>query len=349
MTAPRAVTAVATAPETPPQIWHALALTFAIWLLLHGVGLNEYAMFGKITADLTHISVEPSMQFLYSSPFMFALGAMLRPIGQSLSFVVTYGCGLVLMCLMFWRWLQRAHPAQPAALLLFMLWSPLLIVTLHWAGKGDPWLLAFYMLHRSSKHKALQSLWCLLMVLCHREMGSLLVVIECICTRQIRWAALPGLALGHALIWLYHHRVLDAMPVGRIGFLGADWLSIPQHNAANVFGFLALSLGCYWVYLAAFARPNWREVATLLICFAAALFTLDYTRVFTILALPVILLTLPRGLPKALQWLQKRYALPMACGLCLLSMQMVNSELSFSKLPENIDQIHKVVGHRISP
>jgi hypothetical protein len=345
---------VATTQGTHPQKAFdstsiALMLTLTAWLLLHGLGLNDYTVFGKITADLSQVAVEPQMQFLYSSPFMFALGKLLRPLGQGASFAVAYGCGLVLMCYTFWRWLEVTLPGRSSSALLFLLWSPLLIVTMHWMGKGDPWLLGFYMLHRSSKHRNTHVLWCLLMVLCHREMGTLLVLLECICQRQIRWASVPGLVLGHALIWLYHHKILDHVPIGRIGFLGDNWLNIPYDNLTNFFGFLALSLGSYWIYLFAFAPPKRQEVIALLICFGAALMTLDYTRVFTILALPIILVTLPRGLPAAHQWIQRKQALMVACALCLVSTQMVNGQLAFSKAPENLGQIQKILQPHVIP
>jgi hypothetical protein len=312
------------------------------WLLLHGIGLNDFRDFKAITSDLSRIQVDPKDQFLYSSPFMLWAGALLRPVlGAAPSYVLLCATGLGLLAFTLWRHLRARFEGEAGLALIFLLWSPLLIVLLHWVGKSDPYLLAFYLLLRSSRTPLQACLCGFLMLLCHREMGTLLVVFESL--RQpaaLRWRVLPGLLLGvllgHAAVYGYHHVVMATPPMGRADFLGADALLIPRTNVRNVLGFVGLSLAWYWFFVIRFSRLIRTEGLLLLAGLGFSLLTLDYTRVFTVLSFPVLLSTLERGFPLASQWAHQSRNRLVALSLVLLSAQMVNGELAVSKVPENI-------------
>jgi hypothetical protein len=337
-TQPHSVSSVPARPVKPLVSVSLLLAVLLAWLLLHGIGLNDFRDFKAITSDLSRVQVEPKDQFLYSSPLMLWAGALLRPFfGAALSYVLLCATGLGLLAFTLWRHLREQFDGEAGLALVFLMWSPLLIVLLHWVGKSDPYLLVFYLLLRSSRSSLRTSLCCFLMLLCHREMGTLLVVFECLRQPALRWRALPGLLLGHAAIYGYHHLVMAAPPMGRADFLGADALLIPRTNAHHVLGFVGLSLAWYWAFVMRFSRLKPTEGLILLACLGFSLLTLDYTRVFTLLAFPVLLSTLERGFPLASEWAHRSGKL-MAMLLVLMSAQMVNGELAVSKIPENIAQ-----------
>lgn len=337
-----AAASASSGPAKPAVPIGLLLAMLVAWVLLHGIGLNDFRDFKAITSDLTRVQVEPMDQFLYSSPFMLWAGALLRLLlGPAPSYVLLCVGGLGLLAFTLWRHLRERFGGEAGLALVFLLWSPLLIVLLHWVGKSDPYLLAFYLLMRASRTPLQTSLCCMLMVLCHREMGTLLAVFECLCQPALRWRVLPGLLLGlllgHAAVYGYHHLVLATPPMGRADFLGEDALLIPRTNARNVVGFVGLSLAWYWVFVIRFSRLNRTEGLLLLACLAFSLLTLDYTRVFTLLSFPVLLSTLERGFPAACQWARHSGKL-IALLLVLLGAQMVNGEMAVSKIPENIQQ-----------
>lgn len=311
--------------DRPPRLGGALAwldvanarlLRHPVWfvaafLVIYGVDGSDDADFRQLASDPLALHPDLDRQFLHSSPLVYFVGhPIVRLIGAEAGFVVVSAAGFALLAWGIARLLRplTADAASEAATVLLA--SPLLLVVTRWIGKPDPVLIGLYLLLVSAPRAAwLRTALAVLLVLCHREIATFVLIGHLVVHRRDWAAVLVGLALGHLAIVGYHHGLLPSPPGSRESYAGAHAPEILAGFIANPLAHLVFSLGWFWIFFAIALRRQ-RQLATMILLatiVAAGALTFDYTRVTALCALPIIVRVAlqlagpPPGLPRFLR------------------------------------------------
>ena len=144
----------------------------------------------------------------------------------------------------------------------------------------------------------MQVLLACLVVVSHLEMG-LLVLGSAMFLRIVpmRWTTLGALA-GVLLVFGYHHYLLPAPPQSRAD-MGVEYLSasVAAVMATPVLHLMSM-FGPFWFCVAMARRLDWRWLT---MCFATAVVasaTLDFTRVFILVGLPLVIAIVDTVVPR---------------------------------------------------
>jgi hypothetical protein len=279
-------------------------LAFALaFLALNGVRGADFPQFRWLTAHPLALIPEAGGQFRHGSPFTFFLGAPLAQLfGPHAAWALVTAGGLVLLALALRRFLGRFPSAQAETVWLVLASTPLCAVLTRWLGKSDPYLIAFYLWLAAGPRRPLaRAALAAAMVLCHREMATVMLAVHLFYARRDAAPVLCGLAAGHALILVYWHLLLPAPPFSRARFAALRAPEILGGFARNPLVHVAAALGWFWRHYAAQLR-RWRDLAPLVLVIAVAAWTMDFTRVATLCALPIVLhvaARVPAAAPRA--------------------------------------------------
>jgi hypothetical protein len=169
--------------------------------------------------------------------------------------------------------------------------SPLLHVLSFWLGKSDPYLVGSYFLLLLTRHPAGAAVLAMAMTLAHPEQATVILAVHAAMHRPARaWllAILAGWAAGAGVTQLYLAELgLAGSP--RAAWAG-QWLEVLlRNNVARPVTMLWLSFSWFWIPVLAYvwARRGTRLLALAGICFVVAASSADFTRVFTLLSLPL--------------------------------------------------------------
>lgn len=328
--------------------WAWILASIAVWAILNGLAFADYREFRVLVNAWQTVSLPPNRQFLYSSPFYFALGSLFSPLGEAIAYSLVAFIGLALLGWALVRYLRVNFGAADAPLaLIFLLWSPLLLVSLQWIGKSDTYLLAFYLLITLNARPWQQVLLGALMALCHRELAPLILALDFFLNRRVRTGAWLGLLVGVALLAVYHHLILNQPPSSRMDFVATERWATPLGNLRMLPAMLLLSLSYFWLYVMAFARPNWVTVLAFMGCQAVSLMTLDFTRVHALLAMPLVLHLLKLGFPAAKAWATGQRLWLALLVIALPGFQLINFEVMGSRTQENANALRNAVMSRV--
>ena len=265
-------------------------LVLPLFLVLYGYGTIDRTDFAALSAAPLRLHSTPGRQFLHSSPLTFFLGYPLTTtLGQNASFAVVMAGGWACFVLALRRFASVRYGPRRNDALLMLFASPLLIVLSQFVGKSDSYLVACLLWLAAGAPSAVQALLAGLMVLCHLEMG-LLVLGAAMFLRIVPWRApAVGAIIGVALIMGYQHYLLPAVPQSRAD-LGLELLqeSIDAVLSTPILH-LVFSFGPFWVCVL-MARPTDRRwlVAAAATAVLSSI-TLDFTRVFVLVGLPMII------------------------------------------------------------
>lgn len=272
------------------------ALQARPWLLIPAVGLiygfghTDFKDFQLLTRNPFETLQDGGRQFLHSSPLTIFLGWPLTSLagGHVAYFTVGLG-GFACLAAAVAAFLGRLPTGRRATAGLVLLSSPLLLVLLHWIGKGDTYLIAFYLATLLVRDRPWPTLLlCALMVAAHREIGTVILLGDLVLRRGSAPAVVGGGLLGHALVGAYLAS-LTPKPQDRIDFAlalmlhGRTWRENPVTH-------LVLGPGWLWMILARLAGggDGWRMAAVLALDFAAAANTADFTRDFILCCTPLV-------------------------------------------------------------
>jgi hypothetical protein len=280
------------------------------FLLLYGVASTDYDDFQQLAAHPLTLHPDAARQFLHSSPLLYFLGCpLLHCLGPLVSFAVLSAAGFAVMAWGFRR-LTAALPSDAVpAVVLVWLSTPLMLVLSTWLGKTDPAVVGMYLLLVAARSPLARSCLALAMVLCHREIATIVLVGHVVIHRRDLVPVAIGSVLGALAVLGYHHLVLPAPPMSRSDFAQIHGARILAGFVANPVAHLVFSLGWFWMLfvIELRRRPRLAYVALVVVVLAAASLTYDYTRVATMCSLPVIvqvalgLASRPAGLPPFLR------------------------------------------------
>lgn len=275
-------------------------LVIPCFLALYGVATIDVSDFRVLSAAPLQLHVEPSRQFLHFSSLPFVLGYPLtRTLGPAVSFWIVMLGGLIVCAAALRRCAVVRYGSRQNDAMLMVFATPLLIVLSQYIGKSDPFMVAFLLLLVASSNPLLQVLLACLVVLSHLEIG-LLVLGSAMFLRilPIRWTILGALA-GVLLVFGYHYYLLPAPPQSRAD-LGMQYvsdavaavISTPVLHLASMFG-------PFWLCVVTARRLEWRWLLVFVMTTAVASATLDFTRVFILVGLPLVIAIVDGVIPRA--------------------------------------------------
>jgi hypothetical protein len=170
--------------------------------------------------------------------------------------------------------------------------SPLLHVLVFWLGKSDPFLIAPYFLLLLSRGRAVTAVLALAMTLAYPEQATVILWVHAVLNRPPRGVVLAcvgGWAVGIGVEQLY------LAQLGLPGSPRALWIAqwgerLVRNNLARPITMLWLSFAWFWIPVLVYVRSRraGRALALAGLCIAVAALSADFTRVFTLLALPLI-------------------------------------------------------------
>jgi hypothetical protein len=268
------------------------ALLFAAIVLVTGVRFVNLSTMGALHARPLE-RLEPSEQYLHASLLNIFVGHTFRAWSIPRMRVMYLGAlTLALGAILLYGHRAVADPVERWTFFRLLALSPLIHVLVFWLGKSDPYLVSGYFLLLLSGNSVVVGALALGMTLAHLEQATALLAVHALLHRP-RPAVLAALLAGW-LAGLGAHQVY----LGQLGLAGsprAAWLweraeHLGRNNLARPYAMLALSFSWFWMPVFAYVRGRREWTPPLLAgaCFAMAMLAIDFTRVFTLVALPLI-------------------------------------------------------------
>ena len=266
-------------------------IAIALFAGAYGLRTNGEAEFRTISAAPFAMNLPAQDQYLYSSPFTFFLGSYYQHHGldYAWAFFVVNALGLAAFFVSLYRLLATGRFGDRSAAALVLFTSPLLFVMLSWIGKSDAYLLAFYFMFTLSESRVSQAVLAGLMILCHAEMGAVVLCIDWCLTRRRGVAIALGVIAGEGAVLTYTHLLLSPSPDSRVTYVlthSAElWIIFRSHPFLH----LAATLGPFWVYAATRVFTDPLRIALFAVALSLAAASYDFTRVFVIVSTPMLL------------------------------------------------------------
>lgn len=275
-------------------------LVIPLFLALYGAATIDVSDFRMLSSAPLQLHADPSRQFLHFSSLPFVLGyPVTRTVGPASSFWIVMLGGLTFAAAALRRCVAVRYGSRQNDAMLMVFATPLLIVLSQYIGKSDSFMVAFLLLLVASTNPLMQILLACLVVSSHLEMG-LLVLGSATFLRilPMRWTALGAVA-GVLLVFGYHHYLLPAPPQSRAD-MGAEYLSaaVGAVMATPVLHLLSM-FGPFWFCVVKAGRPDWRWLTMFVLTAVVASATLDFTRVFILVGLPLVIATVDNCVPRS--------------------------------------------------
>jgi hypothetical protein len=275
-------------------------LVIPLFLALYGAATIDVSDFRMVSAAPLQLHLDPSRQFLHFSPLPFVLGyPVTRTVGPAVSFWIVMLGGLMFCAAALRRCVAVRYGARQNDAMLMIFATPLLIVLSQYIGKSDPFMVAFLLLLVASTNPMMQVLLACLVVFSHLEIG-LLVLGSAMFLRivPVRWTTLGALA-GVLLVFGYHHYLLPAPPQSRAD-MGMQYLSdaVGAVMSTPVLHLVSMC-GPFWWCVVTARRLDWRWLVVFFATAVVASATLDFTRVFILVGLPLIIATVDNVVPRS--------------------------------------------------
>ena len=218
-----------------------------------------------------------------------AFGAVSPRRVQALSLTAT---ALALGAVLLYGHRAIADPSQRWTFVRLLALSPLIHVLMFWMGKSDPYLVLAYFLLLLTRDRVGVAALALVMTLAHPEQAAVVLAVHAILYRPgptLLLALLVGWAVGMGV-----HQAYLAQ-IGMSGWPRGTWIAArldipPRYNLGRPVSMLWLSFSWFWIPLLVYAkgRPDWKLPALAGLCFMVAAASADFTRVFTLVSLPLI-------------------------------------------------------------
>ena len=218
-----------------------------------------------------------------------ALGAVSLGRVQALSVTAT---ALALGAVLLYGHRAIADPRQRWTFFRLLALSPLIHVLMFWMGKSDPYLVVAYLLLLLMRDRVGVAALALVMTLAHPEQAAVVLAVHAVLYRPgptLLLALLVGWGVGMGV-----HQAYLAQ-IGMSGWPRGSWIAArldlpPRTNFVRPVSMLWLSFSWFWIPLLVYAkgRPGWKLPALAGLCFMVAAASADFTRVFTLLSLPLI-------------------------------------------------------------
>lgn len=338
------MSAINSHPHRPAWPGAPLLLACAlVWMCTHGIAFTDYREFKALISSWTLVTLPPEKQYLYSSPLMASLGRALAPwLGAAGAYALLSLGGLAFWAWALHRWLLRNVKASTTACWLLVLSTSLPMVLFQWIGKSDAYLLGAWLMLCTTEKRASHAVLAFAMVMSHRELALLILALQAALEVRVRFWAAMGAALGLGVMLAYHHALLNVVPVGRVAYATQSPLSIPMGNMDMWPAMLACALSWFWLPCLLIGRPPVKEWLLMAACVGVACMTLDHTRVFSVLSMPLVLASLPRIVARLALMAhgpRRAWHLGILILAVLPSAQLINFDVKGPRTIDNIEML----------
>lgn len=261
----------------------------AVFVLLYGVTADNLDAFVKLYKNPFEL-LPAHMQRLQESPIQFLLGYFLfNSLPPYIAYILVQILGGVFL---IWTYLLllKNREIVHSELFLILALSPFLLVLFTWHGKPDIFLIAscFGMLATSQKNKSLFPIFFLCSVFSHPQITIFYVVFFLI-LNQVKFTLLLLLSavLSYGLYFGYINELGEFST--RSDFIFENFKALIITQVSQPFFSIFCTFGWLWIpilYLRSSLSFRFFSVAVL--CFGITLTTLDHTRVFVLLSIPLL-------------------------------------------------------------
>jgi hypothetical protein len=269
------------------------ALLFGAVVVVTGVRFVGLPFLVSLHADPLRLLERQDQWFLHGSILNIFVGHALHVV-EPLQIQGFYLVASLLAMAALLYYGHRALPDEGPRWTFFLLvaLSPVLHVLVFWIGKADPFIVAAYAFLLLTRNPVAAGGLSLAITLSHQEIATILLAVH-VALHRPRPATLVGLIAGWA-IGLGLHQVY-ATQIGLAGSFRVGWLwdrpgALARMNFARPLTMAAFSFCWFWAAVLVFLHERRERLIMGLaaLCFGVAALALDFTRVFTLMALPLI-------------------------------------------------------------
>tara|TARA_B100000787_G_C16145831_1_gene274197 strand:- start:108 stop:1127 length:1020 start_codon:yes stop_codon:yes gene_type:complete len=261
----------------------------AVFVSLYGVTTYGIGEFGKLYENPFEL-LPAQAQWLHESPIQYLIGYILfNSLPPYIAYILVQIIGGVFL---IWSYLLllKNREIMHSELFLILAMSPFLLVIFTWHGKPDIFLIAscFGMLATSQKNKSLFPIFFLCSVFSHPQITIFYVVFFLI-LNQVKFSLvlLLSAVLSYGLYFGYINELGDFS--NRYDYIFENFRRLLLTQAKQPFFSIFCTFGWLWIpilYLRSSLSFRFFTVAVL--CFGITLATLDHTRVFVLLSIPLL-------------------------------------------------------------
>jgi hypothetical protein len=269
------------------------ALLFGAIVLVTGVRFADLSQLVALHAQPFRLLDSPQKWFLHGSLLNIFAGHALHvesPLQiRGFYLAATF---LAIGAILYYGHRGLADPGERWRFFVLVALSPLLHVLVFWVGKSDAFLVAGYFLLLLARGPLVVGALALGMTLAHQEIATVLLAVHALLHRP-RPALLLALVAGWAAGLGVHQVYLAQLGItgsSRVLWAAGRLEAFARSNFARPVAMLALSFSWFWIPVLVFLRERrgWAVPGLAAGCFAVATFGVDFTRVFTVMALPLI-------------------------------------------------------------
>lgn len=268
------------------------AFLFAAIVLVTGVRFADVAALGELHARPLQRLDSPRAEYLHSSLVNIFVGHALQAVSPRRIQAFYLGAmALALGAILFYGHRSVADAGERWTFFRLLALSPLIHVLVFWVGKSDPFLVAGYFLLLLFESPVVIAALALGMTLAHLEQATVVLAVHAVLHRA-RPTVLAPLLVGWLTGFGVHQVYLAEL--GIVGSPRAAWIAerlgfLGRNNLARPYAMVALSFSWFWIPVLAYLGGRRLRVLPLLMggCFLVAAFAMDFTRVFTLVSLPL--------------------------------------------------------------
>lgn len=268
------------------------AVLFAAIVLVTGPRFVDVDALAGLYAQPLRLLADPADRYLHSSVGNIVVGSLLGAVSPRRVQALAIAAALAAVAaVLAYGHRAIADPDERWTFFRLLALSPLLHVLAFWLGKSDAYLVGTYFLLLLARHPVVAAVLAMAMTLAHPEQATVVLAVHAAMhrpTRAVLLAMLAGWAAGAGVTQLYLAELgLAGSP--RAAWIG-QWLEVLiRNNFSRPVTMLWLSFSWFWIPIIAYAwaRRRARLLALAGICFVIAASSADFTRVFTLLSLPL--------------------------------------------------------------
>jgi hypothetical protein len=268
------------------------ALLLVAVVLVTGVRFADFSSLGELHARPFDPLADPRDRYLHASLINIFVGHALGAVSPRRMYVLYLGAtALALGLILLYGHRAVRDPDERWAFFRFLALSPLIHVLAFWVGKSDAFLVGAYFLLLLTEQPVVVGALALGMTLAHLEQATVVLAVHALLHRRRPAALVPLLAGWLAGVGVHQVYLAQLGMAGapRVAWLGERLEYLARNNLVRPYVMLALSFSWFWIpVLAYFTRPRERRVPLLAAgCFLVAALAIDFTRVFTLISLPL--------------------------------------------------------------
>ena len=262
-------------------------IIFAAVFFANGLHFTDIDDFMRIARSPFQVATEGERQMFYASPLNYLIAAA-TGLDNLTGFFLIHGLEVALLPLCVgWAARRKIHdPEQCLRFLILLSLAPLWLVMLKWVGKVDPVVVGCFALCWATRSRW-RLIPALIMVVAHREIGSLLLLSLYFLEDEKDVNLAAPLVAGNLFHLIYQYGVLDFPPQTRLHVMASKLPDFLRAFSTVPALYIMTMFNWYWVVLL-MKKPTFKETSVIAVAALLALSNEDFTRDFIMAALPAL-------------------------------------------------------------